>query len=243
MMDKRLPVAVLAGGLATRMQPLTSTIPKALIDIAGEPFLIHQLRALRANGVERVVVCVGHLGTMIEDAITERRAQLGLDVTLSFDGPQLRGTAGALRNAQSLLGEAFFVLYGDSYVLCPFADVQAAFAASGRPALMTVFRNEGRWDTSNVRFDGRQILEYDKVHRSPSMKYIDYGLAIVSAAALSGVPADRPSDLATLYQELLADNQLAGFEVRERFYEIGSPAGLAETRAFLEQQTPARGRA
>lgn len=242
-MDRRLPVAILAGGLATRMRPLTSSIPKALIDIAGEPFLIHQLRLLRANGVERVVVCVGHLGNMIEDAVAERRGHLGLDVTCSFDGPHLRGTAGALRNAQSLLGEAFFVLYGDSYVLCPFADVQAAFAASGRRALMTVFRNEGRWDTSNVQFEGMQILEYDKVRRSPSMKHIDYGLGVVSAAALSAVPADRPSDLATLYQRLLADNQLAGCEVRERFYEIGSPAGLAETRVFLGQQSPIRGRA
>src|SRR5207244_10396038 len=155
-----LPVAILAGGLATRLLPATERIPKALVDVAGEPFILHQLRLLRNQGAQRVVLCAGHLGEMIEAEI-ERHGDLGLDVAFSFDGPRLLGTAGALKKAAPLLGDAFFVLYGDSYLVCSFHSAQDAFLASGKLALMTVFRNEGRWDCSNVEFKDNQIVTYD----------------------------------------------------------------------------------
>jgi NDP-sugar pyrophosphorylase family protein len=228
----RLPVAVLAGGLATRLGPLTKQTPKCLLEVSGRPFIHHQLRHLRDQGVTKVVLCLGYLGEPVVEAVGDGSA-FGMEVAYSFDGPELRGTAGAIRRALPHLGEAFFVLYGDSWLECRYADVQAAFEAAGTLALMTVFRNEGRWDTSNVEFDGGRILAYDKVHRSPAMRHIDYGLGILDRRAMDVVPETGACDLATVYQEMLRRGELAGFEVAERFYEIGSVAGLEETRAHL----------
>jgi NDP-sugar pyrophosphorylase family protein len=229
----RLPVAILAGGLATRLGPLTKETPKCLLDVAGRPFIHHQLRRLRDQGVTRAVLCLGHLGERVVEAVGDGSA-FGLEVAYSFDGPELRGTAGAIRRALPLLGPAFFVLYGDSYLECSYADVQAAFEASGRLALMTVFRNEGRWDTSNVEFRAGRLLAYDKAARTPAMQYIDYGLGILDRRAMDVVPESGAFDLAAVYREMLRRGELAGFEVTERFYEIGSVAGLEETRAHLD---------
>jgi NDP-sugar pyrophosphorylase family protein len=223
-----LPVAILAGGIGTRLRPLTEKVPKALVEVNGEPFLAHQLRLLRGHGVERVVICAGYLGGMIRDFAGEGSA-FGLHVDYSWDGPVLRGTAGALRNALPLLGEAFLVVYGDSYLPCDYQAVEQAFLASGKLALMTVFHNQGRWDTSNVEFDGERILAYDKKNRTPRMHYIDYGLGAFHAAAFDGAA----EDLASVYQNQLTRGQLAGFDVPQRFYEIGSFEGLRSLEEFL----------
>lgn len=229
------PTAILAGGLATRLRPVTQSIPKALIDVAGEPFLFHQLRLLERNGVQRAVVCVGYLGEMVVEALREWQDPR-LSVEVCFDGPTLLGTAGALRRAQPLLGDAFFVMYGDSYLPCDFSRVQFAFQRSGKKALMTVYRNEGRWERSNVDFRDGHIVRYDKRTQTPLMRHVDYGLGVLSQTALDQVGEDQPTDLALLYAELLEQGQLAGFEVPERFYEIGSFAGLEETRVLLASQ-------
>ena len=226
------PVAILAGGLATRLQPLTASAPKALIDVNGEPFIAHQLRLLRGNGVERAVVCAGYRGEMIRDYVGDG-GQFGLRVDFSFDGPRLLGTAGAVKKALPLLGEAFFVLYGDTYLPCDFQAVQTAFEKTGRLALMTVFRNEDRWDRSNVEFVKGRIMAYDKRRQTPRMRHLDYGLGVFSRRAFAIVPDDHPHDLATLYQELLQQGELAAHEVAQRFYEIGSFEGLEETRRYL----------
>jgi NDP-sugar pyrophosphorylase family protein len=154
-------------------------------------------------------------------------------VVYSFDGPELRGTAGALRRALPLLGAAFFVLFGDSYLACSYAAVQEAYEAAGKLALMTVLHNNGQWDTSNVEFRDRRIQSYDKVVRTPAMRYIDYGLGVFDQRAFEVVPQTGSCDLAEVYQKLLRQGELAGYEVSERFYEIGSMAGLEETRMHL----------
>jgi MurNAc alpha-1-phosphate uridylyltransferase len=232
MTDALMPVAILAGGLARRMFPATQSIPKALLDVAGEPFIVHQLRLLESQGITRVVLCLGHLGEMIREVL-DAQPCARLDVAYSFDGPRLLGTAGALKHALPLLGDAFFVLYGDSYLTCSFRDIQSAFDRAGKQAMMTVFRNEGRWDTSNMEFDGAEIRDYDKVRQTPRMQHIDYGLGILTRAAFGSVPDDRAVDLADVYQQLLNRGQLAGYEVTERFYEIGSLQGLNDTRDLL----------
>jgi len=165
-----LPVAILAGGLATRLRPITEKIPKALMEVNGEPFLAHQLRLLHRNGIRRVVLCVGYLAEMIEEYAGDG-SRFGMEIQYSPDGPVLRGTAGALAQALPLLGDRFFVLYGDSYLPCDYAAVQRAFEESGKQALMTVYRNESRWDTSNVQFEDGRILLYDKKRRTPSMRH------------------------------------------------------------------------
>jgi N-acetyl-alpha-D-muramate 1-phosphate uridylyltransferase len=232
------PVAILAGGLATRLRPLTEKIPKALLEIAGEPFIAHQLRLLRAHGIERVVLCVGYLGEMVREYVGDGR-QFGMSVEYSFDGPVLRGTGGAIRQALPLLGDSFFVLYGDSYLPCDYAAIQESFLQSGRTGLMTVFRNEGLWDSSNVEFGEGRIIAYDKKNRSERMRYIDYGLGLFHRRAFDAVGADDVYDLARLYQGLLKAGELAGYEVPERFYEIGSVAGIEELSALLAKRPKA----
>jgi NDP-sugar pyrophosphorylase family protein len=237
-------VAILAGGLATRLRPLTETVPKSLLEINGEPFAVHQLRLLQSKGIRRVVFCVGHLGELIQQTIGNG-STLGLQVDYSFDGPALLGTAGAVRNALPKLGNSFFVMYGDSYLPCDYAAIARQFQAASALGMMTVFRNEGKWDTSNVEFEvgeveGARILAYSKTHRTPSMRYIDYGLGVFHAEAFQGLPVGKPCDLAGLYADLLQRKQLAAFEVRERFYEIGSPAGLQETAEFLAARAVSR---
>jgi len=177
-----MPAVILAGGLATRLRPLTQRIPKALIEVAGHPFLWHQLQLLKRSGIRRVVLLVGHLGESIQQRFQDG-AELGISIDYCFDGPVLLGTAGAIRQALPLLPERFFVLYGDSYLPCNYAAVEAAFRHSGLPGLMTVYRNEGLYDSSNVEYDGSRILRYDKGNRTPAMHHIDYGLAPFTAVS------------------------------------------------------------
>jgi MurNAc alpha-1-phosphate uridylyltransferase len=229
--EPMFPVAILAGGLATRMRPVTEQIPKALIEVAGRPFVEHQLRLLQREGVRKVVLCVGYLGEMIEAVIGDG-SRFGLSVSYNFDGERLLGTGGALQRALPLLGQHFFALYGDSYLDIAYAPVQATYRDSGLPALMTVFRNEGRWDTSNVLFDGKRVVRYDKRHPTPDMQFIDYGLGVLSSD-LFNVAQDEVFDLSDLYASLAAEGRLAGLEEKQRFYEIGTPSGLAEADGHL----------
>jgi N-acetyl-alpha-D-muramate 1-phosphate uridylyltransferase len=224
--------AILAGGLATRLRPLTETIPKSLIDVNGEPFIAHQLRLLRENQIERVVLCLGHLGEKVQEIIGAGD-RFDLQVEYSFDGPRLLGTAGALKRALPLLLDNFLVLYGDSYLDFDYRAAWRSFQASNKLSLMTVFANEGRWENSNVEYDGVQIISYDKQNPTRHMRHVDYGLGIFNQRAFAFVPTDEPHDLAQLYQDMLKQDQLAAFEVKNRFYEIGSASGLQETRRYL----------
>ncbi len=229
-----LPVAILAGGLATRLRPLTQTIPKAMVKVNGEPFAFHQLRLLRRHGIDQVVYCVGYRGEQVVDAVGDG-SHFGLRVLYSFDGPALLGTAGALKIASPLLGPDFFVLYGDAYLDCDYAGAERAYRQAGKPALMAVFRNEGQWDASNVEFADGRIIAYSKAHRTERMRHIDYGLGVFASSVLDAVPADRPTDLATIYEQLAASNDLAAFEVSQRFYEVGSFAGLVQFEDYLKK--------
>ena len=227
-----LRVAILAGGLATRLRPITSTIPKALVEVAGKPFIRHQLAYLKEQGVTEVVMCTGYLGEMIE-AEVGGGSEFGLKVSYSPDGEKLLGTGGALKRALPLLGDAFFVLYGDSFLPIDFTAVENDFIASGRTALMTVLKNDNRWDKSNVIYRDGKLIEYNKQQTRPDMEYIDYGLSIVRREVFDNTPDHEPFDLAGLYHQLSVTGQLAGHEVHQRFYEMGSFEGLKETEAYL----------
>lgn len=230
-----LPVIVLAGGLATRLRPITEKIPKALVEVNGRPFLDYQMRLLAANGVTRAVLSVAYRGEMIEEYLGDG-SRYGVDVSYSFDGPNYLGTAGAIRKALHLLGPAFFTLYGDSYLTVPFADVERRFVEGGKEALMTVYRNEGLFDTSNVEFACGRIVTYDKKARTAAMRHIDYGLGVFRASVFARLADGESCDLATLYQDVLRRGELAGYEVQERFYEIGTVAGIEDTARFLTER-------
>jgi MurNAc alpha-1-phosphate uridylyltransferase len=227
-----LPVAIIAGGLATRLRPITENIPKALIDVVAEPFICRQLDYLHGQGVRRVVLCIGYLGEMIRDVVGDG-SKFGLNVSYSPDGPVLLGTGGALKQAQPLLGEQFFVLYGDSFLPVDFAPIEKAFFDSQKAALMTVLDNGDRWDKSNVLFRGGELVEYNKHEPRPEMTFIDYGLGILSSRVLDTYPAGSAFDLATVYHALSVKGQLAGYQVHQRFYEIGSHSGLKETESYF----------
>jgi NDP-sugar pyrophosphorylase family protein len=230
-----LPVAILAGGLATRLRPLTETVPKALVEVAGEPFAFHQLRLLARHGFTEAVFLTGYRGEQITAAVGDGH-RFGVAVRYVPDGPTLLGTGGAIARAQAQLGERFAVVYGDSWLDFDYQAAIAAFARDGRPALMTVFRNEGSWDTSNVEFCNGEILTYSKRTRTPAMRYIDYGFSLFHADVFRDLPPDQPTDLATVFETLASRGQLAAFEVHQRFYEVGSFAGLAELEAHFAEK-------
>jgi len=242
-----IPVAILAGGLATRLRPITEKIPKSLVPVAGRPFLAHQLELLHSRGIRRAVLCVGYLGEMIQRDFGAGE-KFGVKLDYSFDSPRhgeataggekLLGTGGAIKRALPLLGDQFFVLYGDSYLPVDYAPVAECFRRSGRPGLMTVYRNEGKYDTSNVVFADGEIRVYDKKVRLPEMRHIDYGLSLFKAAVFDAFPADEKFDLAEVMGKLVREKRLAGFEVCERFYEIGSHEGLAELETLLQSKSP-----
>jgi NDP-sugar pyrophosphorylase family protein len=229
-----LPVAILAGGLATRLKPITEKIPKLLVEVAGEPFFSHQLRLLKGAGLNRLVLCVGYLGEMIVEGYGDG-AEWGISIDYSFDGPKLLGTGGALIRALPKLGDAFYVLYGDSYLPIDYLAVGEAFLKSGKQGLMTVFENREKYDASNVWFQDGVIRSYDKKDKVPEMRHIDYGLGLFRADAFDGFPRDEVVDLAEVQKALLKRGELAGFEISQRFYEIGSHAGLRELDQLLKK--------
>jgi N-acetyl-alpha-D-muramate 1-phosphate uridylyltransferase len=233
-----LPVAILAGGLATRLHPATARIPKSLVEVAGRPFAEHQIDLLRRQGYRDITFLVGHLGEMVRDTLGDG-SRWGVRLRYVFDGATLLGTGGAIRRALSQTGDPCFVLYGDSYLECDYVAIEHAFLKSGRDALMTVCRNDDRWDRSNVLFENGRIVSYDKASPASGMHHIDYGLGALRGAAFEGCGPDEAFDLAAVYQRLLAAGRLAAYEVPGRFYEIGSPEGLAETRAHLAERRTA----
>lgn len=228
-----LSVAILAGGLATRLRPITETIPKALIEIAGEPFINHQLRYLKKQDISSVVLCIGYLGEMIKSVVGDG-SQFGLQVHYSFDGPKLLGTGGAIKAALPMLGADFYIFYGDSYLPIEFEPVEKAYFSSNKLGLMTVLRNNNQWDKSNVIYENGILVEYNKEHVKPNMSYIDYGLGILRADIFGNYPEGESFDLSKVYNDLSLKNQLFGFEVQDRFYEIGSHQGIVETEEYLK---------
>jgi len=233
-----LPCAILAGGLATRMGSLTAEVPKALLPVGGRPFVEHQLEWLARGGVREVVLCIGHLGDRLRAHVGDGE-RLGVRVRYADDGDARLGTGGALREAcrQGLLGEAFLVTYGDSYLAIDPRAVATTLLAGDAPAVMSVFRNDDRHDRSNVALDGLKVARYEKGLTNPmqhGMDHIDYGLmAFRRDALLQRLPAAGPADLAPVLTRLARERLLAAVVADRRFYEIGSPAGLRELEELL----------
>lgn len=232
-MNKLFPIVILAGGLATRLGSLSKATPKSLVLVNEEPFIAHQLRLLKNQGFEKIVVCIGYLGSLIQNYVKDGK-EFGLSVTYSEDGKELLGTAGAIKNALSILEENFFVLYGDSYLMIDYKKVQQFFMQQSKPALMTIFKNNDMGDSSNIEFNDNEIIKYDKKNKTINMTYIDYGLAIFKKNIFSS--NDYFYDLSDIFHKLLKKKQLANYIVYQRFYEIGSFVGLRELGNFLTKK-------
>jgi NDP-sugar pyrophosphorylase family protein len=222
------------------MRPLTESIPKALVPVLGRPFVDWQLELLTDQGVDRVTYCVGYRSAPLRAHVGDG-SRYGVSVTWVDEGEQLRGTAGALRLAyeEDALDDAFFVLYGDSYLPLDMRAVEAAWRKSGLPALMTVLRNDDRWDASNTIYADETVVLYDKSRpeqQRTAMRWIDYGLSVVTDDLVATmIPTATKADIAELMRDLSVAGSLAGFEVHERFFEVGSPAGLRDLEDHLSR--------
>lgn len=214
------------------MKPVTETIPKSLIEVAGKPFIQLQLELLSKKGIKRVVICAGYLGEKIEEFVMNGR-RFGIEVIYSYDGDKLLGTGGAVKNCLNMLSENFFIMYGDSYLNTDFEVINEYYLTEKKQGLMTVLKNEGKWDTSNIEYENGRILEYNKNCKTNKLKYIDYGLGILSKDAFCDFNEKEVFDLVEVYRNLLKKDELSGFEVKERFYEIGSFSGLNDTERYL----------
>lgn len=226
------PIAILAGGLATRLHPITLELPKSLVPINGEPFIKWQLELLASRGVRSVVLCLGHQAAEIKKFVGSGK-QFGLRIEYSIEKSKL-GTGGALQNAKELLGERFGVLYGDSYLPINYSEVFNSIQNSDKSILMTIHENSDKFDYSNILFKSDGSLYYSKKNRLPQMKHIDYGFSVLRLSALSSIPPEGSSDLSDVFEELSKKGQVGGFEIRERFYEIGSFEGIVELERYLK---------
>lgn len=233
------PVVILSGGPATRLYPVTRRIPKALLEVAGKPFIAHQLELLKRKGITRVVICIGYLGEQIQ-AFLRDGSDFGLSVAYSCDGESLRGTGGAVKNALGLLDDVFWVLYGDSYLDIDYKPILEYFVSRDTQGLMVILKNDNRWDKSNIAYKRGEIVRYDKQETTPDMRYIDYGLSLLRKEAFTRKKYPLSFDLSDVYSDLIAGGQMLAFETKQRFYEIGSPGGLEETEQFLKERVSFR---
>ena len=227
-----LPIIILAGGLASRLRPITKKIPKSLIEVAGVPFVVRQLNYLKKQNIEKVIMCVGHMGEMIEEFL-QNGEELGLRIEYSYDGSTLLGTGGAVKKASEFVDDRFLILYGDSFLPINFNEVENAFDSQKYKALMTVVENKNQWDKSNAIFKDEKLVKYDKENPCSEMNHIDYGLGILSKELFSDYATETNFDLSEVYNKLSIENKLQGFEVTQRFYEIGSYQGLKETETYF----------
>jgi NDP-sugar pyrophosphorylase family protein len=227
-----LTVAILAGGKGTRLLSIAKTQPKALIKILGKPFIFYQLHYLQKQGIKKIVICTGHMGEMIQSAVGDG-SKFNLKISYSSDGSKLLGTGGAIKKALPKLGDEFFILYGDTFLPINFNLVQEAYFSDNYPLLMTVLKNNSRWDRSNVLLKENNLVKYNKQKSTNSMHYIDYGLSVISADIFKNYNQNSYIDLSEIYEELSKYNKIKALEVFERFYEIGTPKSLLETEGYF----------
>lgn len=227
-----MQTVILAGGLGTRLRPITETIPKVMVPVCGRPFMEYQLNFLARSGVTDVVVCLGYMGHAVEEHFGDGRG-FGVSLRYGYDGDKQLGTAGAIKNVEKMLDDTFFVLYGDSYAIVDLQGAMDYFRKHNSLGLMVVFRNEDRWDRSNVIVEDNFVRVYDKQRKLPGMVYIDFGVAAFRRGVFSHVPPGISTDLSVIYNALIERQELLAFETVDRFYEIGSPEGLREFESLI----------
>lgn len=225
-------MVIIAGGLATRLKSVAENTPKSMVPVLGKPFLEYQLEFLRKGGIGDIVLCTGYLGEQIESHFGDG-GRFGVNIMYSRED-KLLGTAGALKNAEALLGDIFFTLYGDSYLFLDFASAMSHFESNSKLALMSVYKNYDQYDRSNTVVQGGMVKKYSKREKTESMIYIDYGSNIFRKKVLEMIPKGEPCDLEDILSLLVEKGQLLAYEVNERFYEIGSPHGLDEFNRYAQ---------
>lgn len=228
-----MQVAILAGGLARRLGDLTRNQPKSMLKSREKTFLEYQLELLRKGGIRNVLLCIGHMGEQIERYFGNGR-EYGVNIKYSLED-KLLGTAGALKNAEGLLGDVFFTMYGDSYLFLDLSAAMRYFKSQNKLALMAVYKNYDRYGTSNTVVEGNLVKKFSKQEKTKNMVYIEYGANIFKKEVLNMIPQNQFYSLDDLFPRLIEMRQLLAFEVKERFYETGSPQGLKEFEEYIQE--------
>ena len=229
-----MQAVILAGGLATRLRPITERVPKSLVRIHDKPFLQYQLERLKDEDVTDIILCIGYLGDQIVEYFGDGR-KYGVNITYSYDGDHLLGTAGSLKKAESFLCEEFFLTYGDSYLFIDYPAVMSWFNKFDKQGLMVVYKNCDQYDKSNVSIEGDLVKSYSKTNKTKDMIYIDYGASILRREVLNLVPEGEVYSLEELFAQLIEQQQLLAYEVKERFYQIGSIDGIEEFKKYISR--------
>ncbi len=229
-----MQVVIIAGGLGTRLGELTKNIPKSLVSVGGKPFLQLQIERLKEQGIRDIVLCIGHLGQDIKDYFGDG-SRFGVNLRYSLERTLL-GTAGAVKNAEPLLADYFFTLYGDSYVSIDYQNILDFFLPLRKLGLMTVYHNKDLYDRSNTEIDGNFVINYSKNLKTQEMVYIDYGVNLFRKEVLKLIPEKQAYPLESVFAELIRQKQLLAYEVKERFYEIGSVSGLTELNELTRRK-------
>lgn len=231
-----LPIIILAGGLATRLKPITETIPKSMVEILGRPFIDWQLELLSDSGFEQVIISVSYRGEQIENYVGTGQ-KYGLNIKYVYDGDSQLGTGGAISKASKFVAGDFAVMYGDSYLPIDFKAVEEVFSASNQLALMTIFKNDNSLDASNVEFIDGRLVRYSKQHLNEQMHHIDYGLEYFRKSVFADSSDQTPWDLAEILEKLVINRQVVGYPVSERFFEVGSFQGIRDLESYLKGRT------
>ena len=222
-----MQAVILAGGKGTRLRPLTTSLPKSMIPIAGKPFLDYEIKLLKRAGIVDFVICVGYKGELIRSHFGDGRS-LGVKIRYSDDGDMLLGTAGSLKNAEALLADGFFITFGDAYPILDYDAAWKLFRSTGKLAMMVVLKNANVYGRSNTVVQNGQVTFYSKKESAPAMEYIEFGVTFMNKQALQMLTGDYPIDLEMLYRKIIGNNQMAALELKQRIYDIGSPEGLRD---------------
>jgi N-acetyl-alpha-D-muramate 1-phosphate uridylyltransferase len=229
-----MQVAVIAGGKGTRLFPLTKDLPKPMVPVNGKPFLEYEINLLKNNGISDFVFCVGYLGRVIQGYFGDGE-ELGVRIRYSFDGEKPLGVIGALKSAEPLLEESFFMTYADCYLRADYENAMRKFRNSGRLGLMFVYENRDKYGKSDVEVKDGYVVNYDKKNNTPNMTFINYGATALRKKSLDLVPGDQEFGEEEFFGRLIKDRELLAHVVTERFYEIGTKESLKEFQEFISK--------
>lgn len=227
-----MQAVILAGGLGTRLRPLTLDVPKPMVPVAGRPFLDYELRLLTRNGFHDFVICVGYRADQIERYFGNG-SELGISIAYSNDGEKQLGPSGALTNAAKLLKNEFMVTYGDAFLQMNYRDFEESFRSSGKLGMMAVLDNHNSFGNSDIVVKDGLVVEYDKTNQKPEMTWINFGATMLQKRALGVIPASTVLEEEQFYRALIAKRELAAFVTTNRFYEIGTIPALREFEKFV----------
>jgi NDP-sugar pyrophosphorylase family protein len=225
---------ILAGGLGTRMRPITETIPKPMIAVAGKPFLQYQLELLTGSGIGRALLLVAYLGEQIQQYFGGGD-KFGCNISYSFESSPL-GTGGALRNAEAQLQDYFVLVNGDTYLAIDYRALLEDFQKADCAAMIVAYKKpEGASQSVpasllpanlGVSQDGA-VTAYRK--RNPEgLSHIDAGVIVLRKEILARLPAGQKCSLEEeIYPQLIAQGEMRAWVTLEPFFDMGSPAGLA----------------